>query len=222
MNKPSSTSRSRHINMHKHDIFGQRFSRLVVVARMGTNKNRKAVWLCECDCGKCITAITSELRNGHIRSCGCLRREMASRLKYSHGQSNNKLHKVWSSMKTRCLNQNQDNYYRYGGRGISVCAEWLNFEPFMRWAMQSGYEEGLSLERNDVNLGYSPENCRWIPLQDQSLNTCRTRRYTYCGETLSIKEWSVRYGIAYSALFYRINNGWPIERALLEKSRKKV
>ena len=65
-------------------------------------------------------------------------------------------------MRRRCYNIEDDRYYRYGGRGIKICQDWLVFENFKNWAIANGYEDNLSIDRINVDLGYSPENCRWV------------------------------------------------------------
>jgi hypothetical protein len=75
-------------------------------------------------------------------------------------------------MKTRCLNPKASNYKWYGGRGITVCSEWLIFADFYSWALKNGYEESLELDRIDNDKGYCPENCRWITHKEQ----CNNRR----------------------------------------------
>ena len=81
-----------------------------------------------------------------------------------------RLYKVWAAMKQRCLNSKNKDYGRYGGRGITVCPAWMEFEPFQQWALLHGYADGLTIERVENNKGYGPENCEWKTRQDQAIN----------------------------------------------------
>ncbi len=74
-------------------------------------------------------------------------------------------------MKTRCENQNADNYKYYGERGISVCVEWKeDFDTFAKWALKSGYKDSLTIDRINVNGNYEPKNCRWVTMAEQNKN----------------------------------------------------
>ena len=93
--------------------------------------------------------------------------------------------------------------------------EWLDdFENFFVWAIENGYEEGLTIERIDVNKDYCPNNCKWITQQEQVLNTRRNRRYEYKDEFLTITELSEKYNINRNTLNYRLNVGWDIVKAI--------
>jgi hypothetical protein len=117
-------------------------------------------------------------------------------------------------MKRRCLNENDTVYSYYGGRGIRVCESWMEFDPFYEWAMTHGYEDGLSIERKDVNGDYEPKNCEWIPRCQQSNNTRKSLIITFNGKTQNLKQWSKELGIKYLVLYKRIIvRHWDIERA---------
>lgn len=81
-----------------------------------------------------------------------------------------RIYRIWKGMVSRCNCKGQSSYKHYGGRGISVCSEWLNYIPFDKWASENGYSDNLTIDRIDVNGNYEPSNCRWIPMEDQAKN----------------------------------------------------
>ena len=87
----------------------------------------------------------------------------------SYGRKS-RLYNVWAAMKQRCLNSKNKDYGRYGGRGITVCVDWMNFDPFREWALSHGYADGLTIERVGNDKGYEPENCEWKTRQEQAIN----------------------------------------------------
>ena len=133
----------------------------------------------------------------------------------THGMSKTRIYKIWVDMKRRCNNKNRKGYKYYGGRGITYCPEWENFEPFYKWALSNGYAENLTLDRIDVNGNYEPNNCRWVDYTTQANNTNRNHILTYKGKTQTLSEWAREYDIPYSILQDRINDlNWDTEDAL--------
>ena len=159
------------------DITGERFGRLVVLHRVPSYKTGNARWLCQCDCGKQTIVRSGSLYSGGTKSCGCLRSDNFQKLgnarKKEHTDS--RQYNIWRSMKQRCHNPNNARYKDYGGRGITVCDEWLNsFEAFYKWSLSSGYRDDLSIDRIDNDKGYFPENCRWATAVEQYHNKRNT------------------------------------------------
>ena len=161
------------------DLTGMKFNRLTVRNYFGRGRQNRALWLCECECGRTPVVNTSALKNGHTKSCGCLFIETSiaklpenvsgsNNPNYKHGGAGERLYHVWCDIKGRCYNSNRDNYERYGGKGIELCDEWLNdYEAFRKWSVANGYTEDstgkeLSIDRIDATKGYSPDNCQWI------------------------------------------------------------
>lgn len=127
---------------------------------------------------------------------------------------------VWFGMKARCYNPNHISYKNYGARGIRVSEEFQSFESFYSWAMSSGYKEGLTLEREKNELGYSPENCKWADRVTQSRNSRRAHRVEFNGKNLCLSEWEEVTGIKAHTIKSRLKMGWTIERALTKGKTK--
>ena len=87
---------------------------------------------------------------------------------YAGNGSRKGFYNSWQNIKARCLRKNHPKYLRYGGRGISICPEWLAIEGFAAWALSSGWSEGLSIDRIDNDGNYEPSNCRWISMSENS------------------------------------------------------
>lgn len=206
------------------DISGKRFGKLTAIKPIGQDKSRSMIWECICDCGGIKHTTYTRLRRGECLSCGCLQRESTGNACRKHGGYNTKLYKVWSSMKQRCMNSNNNRYSDYGGRGITVCKEWMDFTPFKTWAFENGYNSSLTLDRIDNNKGYSPQNCRFVTQAIQAKNKRSNHLITFDGETKTVTEWSKYVGMNESALFTRLQRGWSIERALTQpvQARKKA
>lgn len=108
---------------------------------------------------------------------------------------NTRLAAIFKGMYERCYNPLRKEYRFYGGKGITICEEWLkDHTRFEKWAVENGYSDGLSIDRIDEKKGYTPENCRWVTLKDNSKWKSTTREITVNGITDSGRGWSKRLG----------------------------
>ena len=197
------------------DMTGQRFERLTVIERAENTVSGQARWLCHCDCGRDTIVKGYELRAGTTKSCGCYKIGRLTRFNTKHRSSGTRLYRIWANMKDRCYRENHRRYADYGGRGITVCEEWLeSFLAFQVWALSNGYSDDKTIDRKDNDGPYSPDNCRWATRKEQNNNTRRNPQVTYQGETHTISEWADMQGIAYNTLFLRLKRGWPVGKAL--------
>lgn len=206
-----------------NDLTGKRFGRLTVLKMASRDKKGRIRWLCICECGNFRCVYPNHLKSGATQSCGCLSREFRTLRGHNskigertrkHGDFGTKLYGVWAGMKRRCQNPNTKHYKDYGGRGIEVCKEWQKYEVFKRWALATGYNEGLSIERMDVDGDYCPSNCKWIPLKEQPNNTRRTVRLEYQGELYTLKEIAEMTGLKRRTIKGRYERGWSVEEII--------
>lgn len=129
-----------------------------------------------------------------------------------HGKHKTRVYQAWVDMVRRCTNPARDSYVNYGGRGISVCPEWMNFENF--YDDMGDPPAGMSIERDDVNGNYEKSNCRWATLAEQALNRTCHRFVFVDGEQMVAAAAARRYGILESTLLERLNRGWTDEKAV--------
>lgn len=202
------------------DLTGQRFGRLVVIGSAG-RRYKHPLWELKCDCGNTHYCVTASLRSGRTKSCGCLNREQKSQNR-THGDSKSKLYHIYHAMLQRCYDKSFKYYDCYGGRGIKICEEWQSYEPFRDWALSHGYEDGLSIEREDVNRDYCPDNCKWIPLSQQANNRRNTLYVEYHGKMVTMRDLADLYGVDRRRLYRRIvKQGWSVEDAINRPIEKK-
>lgn len=163
------------------DLTGIRFGNLVVKERSSQNDSRgKPQWVCVCDCGNITVVRGDVLKRGDTKSCGHHGKrprgpDKKPRIRRNYIQTfytrthKNRLYHTWSDMILRCKGKCTQHQY-YGDKGISYCAEWENFDNFADWALKSGYQSGLEIDRIDSDKDYSPENCRWVTHKMNSRN----------------------------------------------------
>lgn len=191
----------------KRTLPGQRFGRLVVCGFEST-RNGNHYWRCLCDCG-CERAVsTTNLNNGHVKSCGCFKSDFHS----THRMSQSRAYKAWINMKTRCGNANTHYYKDYGERGIRVCDRWQSFEAFHE-DMGDPPSRTHSIDRIENDGNYEPGNCRWATPTQQVRNRRNNIVVEYRGESKCLSEWAHLTGIPQNTLRYRLSHGWNADRA---------
>lgn len=195
------------------DITGQKCGYLTAIQYAGSD-GRKSLWLVECICGNHITMPASEFLKGKQKSCGCLRGELCSKAKTTHGMSRHPAFAVWRSMLDRCRLPSHQAWHNYGGRGITVCQRWQEgFENF--WADMGGsYKPGLTLDRIDVNGDYCPENCRWATYKEQARNKRENRYADSPLGRMTVAELAEQSGIGKTTLYYRLDHGVTVGHIL--------
>ena len=157
------------------------------------------------------------LRAGKATHCGCSR-QYTYKMTNRDGRSKTRLYRIWWGMKSRCCTPSDGDYSNYGARGIRVCDAWLaSFDAFKDWALANGYTDELTIDRVDVNGPYSPENCRWATVKEQSRNRQNTLFITYNGVTKSASEWAEQLGVSLWVIHSRYRrNGTPYTSKQLE------
>lgn len=202
-------------NKYGAKVVGSQFGRLKAVSYLG-RKGKDALYLCQCQCGKTKEILLGNLRNGSTQSCGCLRAEQMARKprNKTHGMTETKEFRAWTSMRSRCSSSTSAAFKNYGAKGISVCYRWQTFENFFA-DMGPAPSPSHSIDRIDGSGNYTPENCRWATPVQQSRNLKSNLRFTIGNETRCLSEWCEIKALPYSRVKARLNKGLPIEKALL-------
>ncbi|MEK6884571.1 MAG: hypothetical protein AABY22_33370 [Nanoarchaeota archaeon] len=181
-------------------LIGEKFFRLTVVDFSKMDEKGKSIWLCECQCGNFKEIRSSSLCFGSTNSCGCLAIENHPK---KHGLHKSSEYCCWTDMQGRCYNKNCKAYKNYGGRGIKVCEEWLNFENFYK--DMGKRPKGFTLDRIDNHGNYCKENCKWSTRSEQNRNHRRNINITFNGKTQCLKDWAKELALSYSILRYRLH-----------------
>lgn len=208
------------------DLTGKKFGRLTVIKRVTNENNGKLRWLCMCECGNEKQIRGGRLTSGATKSCGCLMREVIRKNMTTHGMTDTRIHAIWSSMKRRCNNPLNNDYNRYGGRGITIDSDWNdNFERFYEWAISHGYTDSLTIDRKSNDGNYTPSNCRWVTRETQASNRSNTLYVFVDGSNIPLTTHLRKIGrfSDYSAIYhYMKHRGLTLEESLIRDAEKKA
>jgi hypothetical protein len=194
------------------NLTGRRFGRLVVLGSAGNySYNWKTLLFnCRCDCGTEKAILGTLLRRGLTKSCGCLRHK--SPPNRTHGMAGSRIYQTWLRMIRRCTEKSCRDFPDYGGRGIVVCARWMQFENF--FADMGAAPPGKTLDRRNNDHGYQPDNCRWATAKEQANNTRKNHRITALGRTQTLSQWAEEANLRAATIAARIKCGWPTDKAV--------
>jgi len=177
---------------------GQVFGKLTVIEQAGRDKLKKVLWKCRCECGNETVVVSGSLLTGNTTSCGCV----APNLK--HGGSGKGSYNTWRAMIRRCTISTDKDYPRYGGNGVSVCAEWMDYKKFVA---DMGEPEGdETLDRINVYGNYEPNNCRWAGVKTQNRNLrLRVNSTTgYIGVSMVGKKFMAKITVGKKAYYSKV------------------
>jgi group I intron endonuclease len=208
------------------DLTGQKFGRLTVIEYMGSNRYRVSMWLCKCDCGKEKTIHGGHLKDGSIKSCGCLKRECGGAFKHGHSRIGERsiTYQRWQNMIDKCSNLNNISYENYNKIKIKICYRWSNknprgFENFLKDMGECPGKE-YSIGRINKNKGHNKKNCYWITRKQRERNRKNNRLYIYEGKLRCVAELSEKHGIHRNTLQQRLDKDLSIEKSLSIPVRK--
>jgi hypothetical protein len=196
---------------------GSRFGRLTVAS--ATRRGDRWYVECVCSCGQRRSVRVDHLRSGRTSSCGCLHDESARAVNTKHGHKSRHAvtpeYRAWCNMIDRCHSPRNKSFPNYGGRGVTVCAEWRHdFNAFLAH-IGSRPSRGMSIDRIDVNGNYEPGNVRWADAVTQARNVQSIKHIEAFGRQLTLAEWAEAVGIDKRKIHNRISVlGWSPERAL--------
>lgn len=173
---------------------------------------------CKCDCGNIIQCDLAEVLKGGISSCKCYRHDYFT--KHGCNMKNHpykRVYNIYMNIKKRCYNKNSKAYRLYGERGICMCDKWLeDFNSFLEWSLNNGYNDKLTIDRIDFNGIYEPSNCRWTTTKVQANNKRTNKRINIFGETKNLIEWCNFLHISFQTYKMRRRLGWSEVDSLIK------
>ncbi len=192
------------------DISGTKIGIFTVIKDGGKNRRGKWTWQCKCQCqrGGVFLLCEESLMNWRAHHCICLNLSCTKKANTSHGLAHAPINAVWSTLIQRCMNPKNKRWEDYGGRGITVCDRWRNFELFYE-DMGPSYRHGLQIERRDNNRGYCPENCEWVTPKQQANNTRKNRFVEWEGKRFTVTQLAESVNLRPMTLWQRLSKrGW--------------
>jgi hypothetical protein len=197
-------------------LVGRTFGKVKVEYLFGREKGRW-IWGCKCECGKVFQCRGNNLKMGGTKSCGCVNSLSTIKRNTKHGKSvrgaRSLVYSCWSAMKTRATNPKATGSHNYSGRGIGMDSKWNSFDEFYK-DMGDPPSSKHSIDRIDVNQGYSAQNCRWADRVTQNNNRRDNVKVEWSGKTWNITDLAKAIGMNRRLLFQRIYLGWTVERAV--------
>lgn len=207
------------------NLTGQKFGKLTVLELIERTKGH-GKYKCLCECGKETVTISTNLKQGKTKSCGC--GEVQNRKNNwekitTHGLSEHPLYVTWNGMKARCYNPNSEKFPIYGGRGIIICDEWEeDFKAFYDWSIANGWQEGLTIDRIDNDGIYEPSNCRMADDETQANNKSTSVYINYNGEKKTIAQWAKHFNMPQYLIGQRLRRNWPVEKIFSTRKYQRV
>jgi len=200
------------------NISGKKFNRLTVIKIVKRNKSGNVMWLCKCDCGNTKVINGSYLRSGHTKSCGCLQKEIISKINNTHNMTGSGEYKSWTEMKQRCFNKKNCHYKWYGKRNITVCDRWKN--SFINFYKDMGERpREKTLDRIDNNGDYKPNNCQWSTQTEQCRNRRDNRLFVFRGKEVCMTEIAEILNVNPKSLYSRIYRSDNLEKTIKDLER---
>lgn len=197
-------------------------SRLTFIEKSTFKNNRNRIkGYYSCICGNTKELFISDVKNGHVRSCGCIRKETPNFK--THMLRSHPLYSVWLGMRSRCYKNYNDMYHAYGAKGVKVCDEWLtDFKAFYDWSMSNGYKKGLQIDKDKIPkqkgvepILYSPETCCFLTPKENCNLKKNNRVIDFNGVSKNLCQWAEDLHLTTYAIYNRINKyKWTIEKAL--------